>query len=99
MDGRLVDIFSFTITYWHTFENACSKQLPSNGSNKLNLLHDIIEIRALAHVYKLDPSSLTKVRIFWVKENLSNNSYNLGAITTLLLFKTLNNMMVTCFAS
>jgi hypothetical protein len=83
----------------HTIESACLKQVPSNGSNKSKLLHDTIEVKALAHTCKLDFSSSTKERILWVKENLSNSSYNLGTIATLLVSKTLNNPMVTCFAS
>jgi len=73
--------------------------MPSNGFNKPKLLHDTIEVTALAHVCKLDPSSLTNAIIFWLKENLSNNSYNLRIIVTPLMFETLNNPMVTCLAS
>jgi hypothetical protein len=47
----------------------------------------------------LDFSSSTKARILWVKENLSNNSYNLGTIIILLVSKNLNNPTVTCFGS
>jgi hypothetical protein len=47
----------------------------------------------------LDFSSSTKAIILWVKENLSNSFYNLGTIAALLMFKTLNKLMVTCFAS
>jgi hypothetical protein len=75
-----IDIFSFITAYWHTFETACPKQVLLNGSNKNKLLHDTIEIKALAHVCKLNPSSLTKAIILWFKENLSNSSYNLGTI-------------------
>ncbi len=46
--------------------------------NKGKVLHDTIEIKALAHVYKLKPSSLMQAIIFLVKENLYNNFYNLG---------------------
>jgi len=42
--------------------------MPINGSNKPKLLHDTIEVRAIAHLCKLDPSYLTDARIFWVKE-------------------------------
>jgi hypothetical protein len=73
--------------------------MPSNGFNKPKLLHDTIEVRAHAHVCKLDPSSLTNARIFWVKENLPNGFYNLGATVTPLGFETSNNSMVTCLAS
>jgi hypothetical protein len=73
--------------------------MPSNGFNKPKLLHDTIEVMTLANVCKLDPSSLTNARIFWLKENLFNNSYNLGIIVTPLMSKTLNNPMVTCLAS
>jgi hypothetical protein len=59
-----------------TFNIACLKQMPSNGFNKPKLLHDTIEIKALADVYKLGLSSLTNARIFWVKENLSHSSCN-----------------------
>jgi len=62
--SRPIDIFSSTIAYWHTFDNACSKQVPLNGSDKPKLFHDTIEVRALAHVCKLDSSSLTNARIF-----------------------------------
>ncbi len=97
--GRLIGTFSFALTYLHTIESACSKQVRSNGSNKSILLHDTIEVRALAHACKLDFSSSTKAIILWVKENLSNSFYNLGTIAALLMFKTLNKLMVTCFAS
>jgi len=53
----------------------------------------------LAHVCKLTPSSITNVRIFKVKENLSSNLCSLGTIGTPLLSSTLNNLMVTCFTS
>ncbi len=98
-EGRLVDIFSFAITYWQTFDNACLKQVPSNGSNKPKLLHDIIKVKAPTYVYKLDPSSLTNARIVQVKKNLSNSSYNLKAIAIVLMSETSNNPMVTCLAS
>jgi hypothetical protein len=62
--GKPIDIFSFAIAYWQTFNSACLKKMPSNGSNKPKLLHDTIEVRALAYVCKLDPSSLTNARIF-----------------------------------
>jgi hypothetical protein len=68
--GKLVDIFSSVITYWQTFDNACLKQVPLIGSNKPKLLHDTIEVKALAHVCKLDSSPLTNVKTFWVKGNL-----------------------------
>jgi hypothetical protein len=67
VEGRLVDMFSFVITYWQTFDNACLKQVPSNGSNKPKLLHDIIKVKALAYVCKFDPSFLANARIFQVK--------------------------------
>jgi hypothetical protein len=66
--GRLTKKISSLVAYWHTFESACPKSVPSNGSNKPKLLHDTIEVRALAHVCKLDPSFLINTRIFWVKE-------------------------------
>ncbi len=50
-DG-LVVIFSSIIPYWHTFEIACPKQVPLNGSNKKKILHDTKEIKALAHACK-----------------------------------------------
>ncbi len=61
-------IFSSIITYSHTFESACPKQVPSNGSNTPKLLHDIIEVKALAHVYKLDLSSLIKQELFGLRK-------------------------------
>jgi hypothetical protein len=73
--------------------------MPSNGFNKPKLLHDTIEVKAHAHVYKLDPSSLTNARIFKVKESLPNGFFNLGAIATPLVSETSNNLMVTCLAS
>ncbi len=97
--GKLIDIFSSTIAYWYTFDNACPKQMPLNGSHKPKLLSNTIEVKALAHVYKLDPSFLTNARFFSIKENLSNSSYNLGAIATPFVFKTSSKPMVTCFAS
>jgi hypothetical protein len=98
-EGRPIDIFSSVVIDANTFDGACSKQVPSNGSNKHKLLHDIIEVKALAHVCKLDLSFLTNARIFWVKENLSNSSCNLRAIATPLMSEISNNPMVTCFAS
>jgi hypothetical protein len=68
-------------------------------SNKPKLLHDAIKVKALAHVYKSNLSSLTNVRIFGVMENLSNSSCNLETITTPLVFEISKNLMVTCFAS
>jgi hypothetical protein len=59
VQGKSIDIFSFAMThYWHTFEIACPKHEPLNGSNKVNLLYDIIQVKAFAHGYKLDTSSL-----------------------------------------
>jgi hypothetical protein len=97
--GRLVDTFSSIAAYLQTFDSACPKQVPSNGSNKPKLLHDTIEIKVLAHVCKLDLSYLRNAKILWVKENLSSSSYNLGAIGTLFMFETSNNLMVTRLAS
>jgi len=62
--SRPINIFLSTIAYWHTFDSACLKQVSLNGSNKPKLFHDTIKVRALAHVCKLDPSSLTNARIF-----------------------------------
>jgi hypothetical protein len=42
--------------------------MPINGSNKPKLLHDTIEVRAIAHVCKLDPSYLTDAKKIWVEE-------------------------------
>ncbi len=66
--------FSSIVTYSHTFESACPKQVPLNGPNTPKLLHDTIEVKALAHVYKLDPSSLAKQEFFGLR-----NTY-LGAL-------------------
>jgi hypothetical protein len=71
----------------------------SNGFNKPKLLHDTMEVRAFAQVYKLDPSSFTKATMFWVKENLCSTSYNLKVITALDVFATSNKLMVTCYIS
>jgi hypothetical protein len=57
--GKPIDIFSFAITYyWHTFEIACPKHEPLNGSNKAKLLYDIIQVKTFVHGCKLDISSL-----------------------------------------
>jgi hypothetical protein len=66
--GRPIDIFSFVVAYWQTFDNACLKQVPSNGSNKPKLLHDTIKVRAIAHLCKLDLSSLTNEKKFRLKK-------------------------------
>jgi hypothetical protein len=55
--GKPINIFSSIMAHWHTFESACPKQEPSNGSNKTKLMHDMIEVKALAQAYKLDLSS------------------------------------------
>jgi hypothetical protein len=71
-----------------------------NDFNKPKLLHATIEVKALAHVYKSNLSSLTNVRkTFWVMENLFNSSCNLKTITTPLVFEISKNLVVTCFAS
>jgi hypothetical protein len=44
--GIPIDIFSCVVVYWHIFENACPKHKPSNGSKKVKLLHDKIEVKA-----------------------------------------------------
>jgi len=99
VEDRPIDIFSFIITYSQTFNIACLKQMPSNGFNKPKLLYDTIEVRALAHVCKLDHSSLRNARVFWVKKNMSNSFCNLRTITTPLAFEISNNPMVTCLTS
>ncbi len=61
-------IFSSIVAYLHTFESAGPKQVPSNDSNKPKLLHDTIEVKALAHLYKLHPSSITKQIFFELRK-------------------------------
>jgi hypothetical protein len=60
--------FSSILSYLHTFESACPKQVPSDSSNTPKLLYDTIEVKALAHVYKLDVSSLTKQEFFGLRK-------------------------------
>jgi hypothetical protein len=56
--GKPIDIQKLVIAYWHTFERVCPKHEP-NGLSKVKFLHNIIEGKALAQVYKLNFSSLT----------------------------------------
>jgi hypothetical protein len=42
--------------------------VPSDSSNTPKLLYDTIEVKALAHVYKLDVSSLTKQEFFGLRK-------------------------------
>ncbi len=59
--------------------------MPSNGFNKSKKLHEIIEVKAFAHVCKLTFSTLTNIMIFEVNENLCNSFYNLRTIVAPLV--------------
>jgi len=59
VEGKPIEILKLVVAYWHTFESVCPKHEPSNYLNKVKFLHNIIESKALAQVYKLNLSSLT----------------------------------------
>jgi hypothetical protein len=41
---------SSIITYWQTFDGACSKHDPSNGSNIPKLAHETTKFKALTNL-------------------------------------------------
>jgi len=97
--GKSLDIFSFVITYWHTFESACQTNEPSNGSNKAKVLHDTIEVKTFVQVCKWTIHLLYKQQFFLSKKTCLITLLILKAINAILIYVTSNNPMVTCFSS
>jgi hypothetical protein len=88
--------FSLTIPYWHALEKTCPKQLPLKLPSNLRISQLTTNLTTKVIAFKLAPSSLTNVMIFylWLKEF----KRLLKFITKffLVILRAPNNPIVTC---
>jgi hypothetical protein len=97
MNFMNLQTFSSTIPYWHALEKTCPKQLPLKLSSNLRISQLTTNFSAKVIAFKLAPSSLTNVMIFylWPKESKRLLKF-ITKICPIVLVAS-NNPIVTCW--